>query len=135
MVQALGRQVLVEFYGCDHRILDDVVQVEQILRRAAQKANATIVQSTFHRFNPYGVSGVVVIAESHISIHTWPEHGYAAVDVFTCGDTIDPWAAFKHMEIEFGAKKLSVMEMRRGIFEMQDGEQLMHKPADARLVV
>jgi len=135
MVQALGRQILVEFYGCDHQILDDVVQVEDILRGAANKANATIVQSAFHRFNPFGVSGVIVIAESHISIHTWPEYGYAAVDIFTCGETIDPWAAFRFMELAFGAQNISSMEMRRGIFDVPKGKMLLHKPEEASVAI
>ena len=80
----LGRHLLLELYECDPELLAQTAPVEQILKDAAVAAGATIVQSTFHQFNPYGVSGVVVIAESHITIHTWPEHGYAAVDVFTC---------------------------------------------------
>lgn len=126
MVQALGRQILAEFYGCNPDILDDTELIKRILRNAALKSNATIVNSTFHHFSPYGVSGVVVIAESHISIHTWPEYGYAAVDIFTCGDSIDPWVAFKYLERELGAESSSAMELRRGIFDLE--RELVHKP-------
>jgi S-adenosylmethionine decarboxylase len=131
MVQALGRQILVEYYGCNHQFLNDVAKVEDTLRRAAQKANATIIRSTFHHFSPFGVSGVVVIAESHISIHTWPEYGYAAVDIFTCGETIEPWDAFKVIEQELGATNTSSIEMKRGIFDMPEGQKLCHKPENA----
>ena len=126
MVQALGRQILAEFYGCNPDILDDTELIKRILRNAALKSNATIVNSTFHHFSPYGVSGIVVIAESHISIHTWPEYGYAAVDIFTCGDSIDPWVAFEYLERELGAESSSAMELRRGIFDME--RELVHKP-------
>jgi S-adenosylmethionine decarboxylase len=77
--------VLAELTGCAPATLDDAVALEAIFRDCAERGGATIVSSHFHRFSPQGVSGVVVIAESHVTVHTWPEHGYAAVDVFTCG--------------------------------------------------
>ena len=80
-----GRHVLAELTGCPHDVLDDAEALEVCFRDCAEKGGATLVSSHFHRFSPQGVSGVVVIAESHLTIHTWPEHGYAAVDVFTCG--------------------------------------------------
>ena len=82
----LGRQVHLELYDCPHSLLDDPATVESALLACAAAIKATVVQSTFHKFTPQGVSGVVVIMESHIAIHTWPEYGYAAVDIFTCGD-------------------------------------------------
>ncbi len=75
------------------------------MRQAAEEAGATIVDSSFHRFLPHGISGVVVIAESHLAIHTWPEYGYAAIDLFTCGDEVNPWKAFEFLRIKFDAKK------------------------------
>lgn len=83
---ALGYHLLIELHGCDLALLDSVPGVERILTQAADMAGATIVNSAFHHFSPYGVTGVLVIAESHIAAHTWPEYGYAAVDCFTCGD-------------------------------------------------
>ncbi len=65
---------------------------------AAEEAGATVINSTFHHFSPIGVSGVVVIEESHLAIHSWPEFGYAAIDVFTCGDSVDPWISYKYLE-------------------------------------
>lgn len=81
----LGRQVVLDLYDCDHAVLDDLAAVEAAMLGAARAAQATIVTQTFHRFSPWGISGVVVISESHLAIHTWPERGFAAVDVFTCG--------------------------------------------------
>ncbi len=80
-----GRHVLAELTGCPATVLNDVAELEKCFRRCAEKGGATLVSSHFHHFSPQGVSGVVVIAESHVTVHTWPEHGYAAVDVFTCG--------------------------------------------------
>lgn len=80
-----GRHVLGELTGCSAELLDHAELLERRLRECASEGGATVVSSHFHRFSPQGVSGVVVIAESHITIHSWPELGYAAVDVFTCG--------------------------------------------------
>ena len=86
---ALGRQLTIEYYGCDPRILADAARMEKIFLAAAKKSHATVIESCFHAFEPQGVSGVVIISESHFAVHAWPEHDYAAVDIFTCGDTID----------------------------------------------
>lgn len=87
--KSLGRHMLLELYDCPEKILNDQNTIESILVEVVDIAGATLVSKSFHRFSPYGISGVVVIAESHITIHTWPEHNYAAIDVFTCDDTID----------------------------------------------
>ena len=96
-MKSLGRHIIAEFYDCDKEILDNVEKIEQSMKNAAYETGATLVNSSFHRFLPYGVSGVVVISESHLTIHTWPEYGYAAVDLFTCGDDVDPWKAFTYL--------------------------------------
>ena len=82
----LGKQLVLELYECPLEIIDNQLIVEQALLAAATAIQATVVDIVFHKFSPQGVSGVVVIMESHIAIHTWPEHSYAAVDIFTCGD-------------------------------------------------
>ncbi len=82
---------------------------------AAKQAKATIIDFSFHEFSPYGISGMVVIAESHLSIHTWPEYGYAAVDIFTCGDVIKPEVAADYLIKRFESKSPSIVEMKRGI--------------------
>ena len=105
----------MELYGCDKKTLSAVDKVQDIMIAAARAANATIIDSIFHRFKPCGVSGVIVIAESHFAIHTWPEHQYAAVDLFTCGDKTRPWEAFKVVKKLFKAGHFSVMKMERGL--------------------
>src|SRR3954451_14783572 len=82
---SLGVQWTVELMGCDSARLDDVDRIAHDMLQAAKMAQTTVVNSHFHKFSPQGVSGVVIIAESHIAIHTWPEVGYAALDMFTCG--------------------------------------------------
>ena len=113
-MNALGRHILVEFIGCSSEVLNDVLQIEKGMVDAAKNAGATVINSTFHHFSPYGVSGVVVIQESHLAIHTWPEFQYAAVDLFTCGETVDPWVSFDHLKKVFQAKNHSALEMHRG---------------------
>ncbi|SFT73472.1 spermidine synthase [Lishizhenia tianjinensis] len=112
-MSALGNHILVEFMGCSPEIMNDVSAIERDMVGAAQKAGATVINSTFHHFNPYGVSGVVVIQESHLAIHTWPEYGYAAVDLFTCGE-MDAWISFDFLKDCFQAKNYSALEMKRG---------------------
>jgi S-adenosylmethionine decarboxylase len=91
--------------------------IEKYMNEAARIANATIVNSVFHHFNPYGVSGAVIISESHLAIHTWPEYGYAAVDVFTCGSSINPWIAFDYLEKVFEAERSESTEIPRGMVD------------------
>jgi len=112
----LGRHLLVDFYDCDSAILDDVERIEARLVESALVASSTVINSIFHHYSPYGVSGVVVIAESDITIHTWPEYGYAAVDVFTCGEEIDPWKAYEFLRDSFGAQRFEAREVTRGVF-------------------
>jgi spermidine synthase len=114
MSNALGRHILVEFFGCSADILNDVIQIETAMVEAAKAAEATVINSTFHHFSPYGVSGVVVIQESHLAIHAWPEYQYAAVDIFTCGEEVDPWIAYDYLKQAFGASHGSSMEINRG---------------------
>jgi S-adenosylmethionine decarboxylase proenzyme len=123
-MQALGRQILVEFYDCNRETLNSEDDIRSILLEGVRLSGATIVSDTFHTFSPHGVSGVIVIAESHVAIHTWPEHGYAAVDIFTCGDAIDPWVIQKYLEVNFEAGNVSSMEMKRGLFP----SRVSHKP-------
>ena len=115
-MEALGRQILIEFYDCESEVLTDRDRVRQYMLDAARHAGATVISDTFHHFEPGGVSGVVVIAESHISIHTWPEHLYAAVDVFTCGNSVDPWGVPHYLEEKLQAENVSSMEIKRGLF-------------------
>lgn len=116
-LETLGRHILIEFYNCDEEILKNPTLIKEYMNEAAKIANATIVELVFHHFNPYGVSGAVIISESHLAIHTWPEYGYAAVDVFTCGDKIDPWTAFKFLEDVFKSDRSESIEIPRGMVD------------------
>jgi S-adenosylmethionine decarboxylase len=113
----LGRHILAEVYGCPADILNDVKKIEEVLVNAALEAGAEIREVVFHKFSPQGVSGVVVISESHLAIHTWPELGYAALDVFTCGDRVDPWDAVNYITRHFEAQNMTATEVDRGILE------------------
>lgn len=121
-MKALGRHVLCEVNGCKAEALDDIKNVEEIMVTAALTAGAEIREVAFHKFSPQGVSGVVVISESHLAIHTWPELGYAAVDVFTCGDTVDPWVAVDYISKAFAATNVTASEVQRGIFPGQESD-------------
>ena len=120
---SLGRHVLVEFYDCSPEVLNDVSLIEENMVKAAREASSTVVNSTFHHFSPFGTSGVVVIEESHLSIHTWPEYGFASMDIFTCGDSVEPWIAFNYLQHAFEAGHASSMEMRRGQLNLLDKKE------------
>lgn len=128
-MKRLGRHVLAEFCGCDRNLLNDRPAMERILGEAARRADATIVDMVFHQYNPHGLSGVVVIAESHISIHTWPEYGYAAADFFTCGEQVDPWKACHYMREQLKCTEMETRELPRGMPGREE-EMLPHKPAE-----
>ncbi len=113
-MEAISRHVLAEFYRCPYHLLNDLKFIEQSMCKAALEAGAEVREVAFHKFSPQGVSGVVIISESHLSIHTWPELGYAAVDVFTCGSTVDPWDACKYLQAILNAESIKGMEITRG---------------------
>ena len=113
-MEALGRHVIAEFYNCSPDKINDVSHIEKSMVKAAKLAGATIINVTFHHFSPFGISGVVVIEQSHLSIHTWPEYQFASIDLFTCGETINPWISFDHLKEEFGADHISSIELQRG---------------------
>ncbi len=131
-MHALGTHLLVELRDCDPEILKDLGKVKDAMVSAAKEAMATIIDVSFHEFNPFGISGMVVIAESHLSIHTWPEYGYAAVDIFTCGDIIKPEVAAHYLIGQFESKNPSIVEVKRGILSCSN-EKLPHKICDAEL--
>ena len=114
-MEALGKHILAEFYNCDAAAINDEIAIEELFLKTAKDSGATIINWNFHKFSPHGVSGVVVISESHLTIHTWPEFGYCAVDVFTCGDRIDNKLCLKMLEVGLKAGGSSVVEMNRGI--------------------
>lgn len=114
VVGTRGRHLVIEYHGCRGAILDDDAGVAQMLRRAAEAAQATVLAVHVHRFEPQGVAAVAVLAESHLSIHTWPEVGYAAADLYTCGKC-DPQRAHAILTAELAAERSEVMELARGM--------------------
>ncbi|MFC1930032.1 adenosylmethionine decarboxylase [Chloroflexota bacterium] len=114
-MNALGRHLLLELKDCRKEVLNDLDFLRGAMVAAADECGATVLGESFHPFEPQGVSGVVVIAESHLSIHTWPEYGYAAIDIFTCGSTVQPEKAAEVLIERLGAKSHSVVEIRRGL--------------------
>jgi S-adenosylmethionine decarboxylase len=122
-MKALGVHLLLELCACNIEKLDNRVYLEKIMAQAAEAAGATVLTTAFHDFNPQGVSGVVVIAESHLTIHTWPEHGYAAVDIFTCGCTVDPWKAAGFLRQELESSEVNIRDFKRGYATEEDKEE------------
>jgi S-adenosylmethionine decarboxylase len=114
-LNALGRHILVELYDCDKEVLNDLDLIREVMLKAAIDCGAVVLGESFHRFSPQGVSGVVVIAESHISIHTWPEYNYAAADVFTCGTSVNPEIAAEVLIARLGSRNHTLTEIRRGV--------------------
>ena len=125
-MNALGTHLVLELKDCRAKFLNDTKRIEETMLAAAREAKATIVGSQFHKFSPYGVSGMVVIAESHLSIHTWPEYGYAAVDIFTCGETLQPEVAARYLIEKFQSKNPGMLEVKRGILS-HENHSLPHK--------
>ena len=111
-VRCAGAHLIVDLYQADR--LDDIDHIETALRACVNAAGATLLHIHLHHFEPNGgVSGVAVLAESHISIHSWPEHGYAALDIFMCGNA-NPDACVPVLREAFSPKKIAVSEHLRG---------------------
>jgi len=110
----LGSQVVLDLYECETGHLDDLAWVKTTVVNAARAAGATIVEAVFHKFAPWGISGVVVIAESHLAIHIWPENRYAAIDVFTCGKNVQMDVASAFLTREFRSKRSVQRRFTRG---------------------
>ncbi len=110
----LANHQIVEFNSCEESKIDDSDFVREIFLEAAKLGNATVVNECFHEFSPYGITGVLVIAESHISIHTWPEHKYAAVDIFSCGNKVDLTKIINYLKDKLKCENFSSISMNRG---------------------
>ena len=110
----LGCHLLADFYNCS-ALPHEAGDLELLMLQAARASGATIVESTFHRFNPIGLSGVVVIAESHLACHTWPEHNIACIDFFSCSRDIGIADAIQTLWTGFGASELNIQTIARGI--------------------
>jgi S-adenosylmethionine decarboxylase len=130
-MKILGRHLLAELSECGSTLLNDLPQLEKVMKEAARLSGATVVDAVFHRYNPQGLSGLVIIAESHLSIHTWPEYNYAAVDCFTCGTNTDPWKALDYLVDKLECRSVKVQDLNRGLPSDRD-EIIAHKTADDR---
>lgn len=113
-----ARHVMMELWECDPSFLNNIELLEKVMVNATLEAGAEIREVTFHSFAPQGVSGTIIISESHLSVHTFPEHGYASLDVFTCGDRIDPHLAADLVAQRLGAQKTYEIELERGLGEI-----------------
>ncbi len=129
---ALGAHLLIELKECNAKTISNLKEVKAVLISAAEAAEATIIEVAFHEFSPFGISGMVIIAESHLSIHTWPEYKYAAVDIFTCGNIIKPEKAVAFLIKKFQSKNPSVVELKRGIIS-PDNKKLPHKISEEEI--
>ena len=127
---ALGRHLTIEYYDCNAQTLADVEGMKKIFVDAAVISGATVLEASFHAFQPQGVSGIVVICESHFAVHAWPEHDYAAVDIFTCGDQIDFELAAKTLREKLSSRSMVISNaLSRGLIG-QNGAVLHEKSAD-----
>ncbi len=110
---SIGKHCILELYDCDKNRLNDEAFLRTTITAAAKSAGAKLLNLITHRFSPYGVTCLALLAESHISIHTWPENGYAAVDVFTCGEQTMPEEACHIFKTELLAEQFSLTSFKR----------------------
>lgn len=113
-METIGIHCIAELYDCPRDLLDDESFIVEALREAVDEGLATLLHKVSHHFHPQGVTALALIAESHVAIHTWPEHGYAAVDVFTCGDRANAEKACQHLAKVLQAGRCSMRKLTRG---------------------
>ena len=122
--EQLGRHLIVEMMGSPVEALNNISFVDTVFREACRVGSLTLLKMQLHKFEPQGVSGVAVLAESHISIHTWPEKSYAALDIFVCGENADPDLALNHIKTRFEATTLNTRRLKRGIPKLSSSTEL-----------
>lgn len=127
MKKNVGKHVLVDMHGCNPDSLKKVDLISEAMHQAAKRSDATIVGKFFKQFDPWGVSGVIVISESHISIHTWPEFGLASIDYFSCSDEPNIQAAIAYLAKAFEAQQLKVVELARGDMQIERSYEIDNK--------
>ena len=125
MQMAPGVHILAEFYGVEAELLARVAQVKEIMEKAVVESKVNKLKSHYHQFSPFGVTGFVLLAESHISIHTWPEKNYLALDVFTCGNEGSAIAVYNSFLKQFKPKKVSKFVKVRGIGEVEKSDPVV----------
>jgi S-adenosylmethionine decarboxylase len=110
---SVGSHCILELYDCNQTLLNDANFIRRSLREAAMQAKATLLNEVLHQFEPQGITALALLSESHISVHTWPEVGYAALDVFTCGHHTDPEEACRYLIEAFQAGRHAMTKIRR----------------------
>ncbi len=115
-MRSLAQHKLLEFYHCDRSRIEHARRLKGTVRKAVLAGGGTIVKAVFHDFSPYGVSGVIIITESHVAIHTWPEHAYAAVDIFSCGEKLNQNAIRDYLKHALASRRVTEKTFHRGIF-------------------
>ena len=128
-MQAIGRHIILEMWGCQN--LDSVEIAEQALRDMVVALDVNLLDLKVYPFSPVGVTGMAIVSESHLVIHTWPEYGYAAVDIFTCGAPRDPQDAVDVLRRLFEPERIGVMEINRGQLELPEYAVETHRDRPA----
>ena len=119
-MEVLGSHLLLELKGCNPELLNDLSYIRKVMIETAEGVGATIIGESFHHFSPQGVTGILAIAESHISIHTWPEYGYAAGDIFSCGTSFRPMEAATKLAEALESANPEIQEIQRGLAVHQE---------------
>jgi S-adenosylmethionine decarboxylase proenzyme len=114
--------VIIDLYECDHETLLDSEKIKGGMLTAAEVMGAEVVANCFHTFKPWGVSGTVTIAESHLAVHTWPEYNFAAITFETCGHSMDHKKAYRHLVEFFGSKNPKIIHQKRGFMDAVEGK-------------
>jgi S-adenosylmethionine decarboxylase len=117
-MKAIGRHIILEMWGCQN--LNSVDTAELALREMVQALDVNLLDLKVYPFSPVGITGMAIVSESHLVIHTWPEYGYAAVDVFTCGAPRDPQAAVEVLRRHYQPERIGVMEINRGQIDLPE---------------
>lgn len=123
-MKCIGRHFLVEVRGCDSKILNDIQKLEDILVTAAKKSKAHVLNVYSHTFEPQGTTCVVALQESHISIHTYPEIGFSAIDFFTCGK-INPQIGINYIIKKLKSKNTTISEIKRGVISNKEHKKIL----------
>lgn len=116
-MKELGTHIITQLYECDQNILNDIPKLQELFLEACNIGKATVLQHTFYQFTPQGVTGFVLLAQSHVSVHTWPEHNYAMLDILTCGMAANPWDIFQHIKEGLKSQRFNKTQLTRGIVE------------------
>lgn len=129
VLRSLLDLIVIDLYECDHECLLHADSIREGMLKAARLMGAEVVGHSFHTFEPWGVSGTVTIAESHLAVHTWPEYNFAAVTFETCGNAMDHQKAYRYLIRFFGAKRPQIILQKRGFMETVEGELYYKKEA------